>query len=332
MSGIFPMSAQIPPQEPEPTEQDEAGRYFDDMEQIRTHRGPALSAYQKHLDEIPTREKNKSGWGRKIAAGIIGGAQGLQQGFQAGAETGRRIAEAPYENALGEWSNKSKSLGASAALEREEVEDQLKALSSARALGLKHDEFKLKRLESDRDYDVNATNAETRSRIADLTEQRDRAVDARERRRIDNEIERATRQLDVNEFTAQTGRINAGTNARNVGSQIEDRNEGRVIDRERIAASIANSIRRADGSKASPDEQFDALDNAMVLLRGDPRFRKYITEDEGKRSMTEDDGSPMYAEFKRRLKAAAESSLKGSMFGGDEEENEDDDIDIFEEP
>jgi hypothetical protein len=331
-SGIFPLSNQQPPEPP--PEQDEGGKYFDEIERIRTNRGPALTAYQEHLDTMPTREETKPSKWRRLGASLSGAAEGLQRGFGAGFEHARGIVDAPYEKALGEWGNKQKSLGASAALEREEVQDQLKALSEARALGLKYDEYKLKRLESERDYDIADRTAATRERIADLTAQRDAATDARERRRIDAEITRAKEQLEINRFTATTGRQNANTQAANVESMIEDRTEGRVIDRERIAASVANSIRRADGSKPNPNEQYFALQNALDLLKTDPKYGRFVETDKaGKPSIKPSDGSPDYQEFMRRLKITSERSLsQGSFLDTDFGDEEEDDVLIEPEP
>jgi hypothetical protein len=115
---------------------------------------------------------------------------------------------------------------------------------------------------------------------------------------------------------------------------IEDRTEGRVIDRERIAASVANSIRRADGSKPNPNEQYFALQNALDLLKTDPKYGRFVETDKaGKPSIKPSDGSPDYQEFMRRLKITSERSLsQGSFLDTDFGDEEEDDVLIEPEP
>src|SRR3990167_8396294 len=184
MSNVMPQpELEIPSYQSEPM--DEGGRYFDEMQRIRGQRGPALTAYQEHLNAMPTREQTNPSILRRIGAALSGGAVGLQHGFGAGAEFASDFVESPYTSALSDWSAKAQPLGESANLEREEAESQLQALTSARALGLKYNEYELKRLQNERDYGLGQKRESTRARIADLTQGRDEAVNERVRKRIE---------------------------------------------------------------------------------------------------------------------------------------------------
>src|SRR3990167_7223888 len=64
----------------EPEEENEGSKYFSELERIRGNRGPALSAYQKHLDTLPTREATKPSKLRRFGGALVGAAAGLQGG------------------------------------------------------------------------------------------------------------------------------------------------------------------------------------------------------------------------------------------------------------
>lgn len=313
----FPRQVQLPQFEPMEDERSEGESYFDEMEKIRTRRGPALSAYQQHLKDIPTRETAKPSIGRRIGAGLIGAAAGLQGGVGAGLQTSMGLTEAPYTRAVEDWSNRAKGLGESARLEREEVEGQLKALSEARALGLDYDEYELKKLQTMSKIGLDERAQSTRERIADLTQQRDRATDERERTRIQGLIDYQQGQLRIGGRRATSEERRAATGERAQKSLENYR--------------IARLEQLAKSSGASPNELGKAMENALNLLARDPAFADFIDSDvyppvvKDPRGWFSGPAQEQYRAFNRELRKQIEAQIReGKLLTGDEGEDSED--------
>ena len=327
------------PEPPDPN-RSEASDYFDAMERIRTKKGPAVSAYQQALQEQPTAQSTAPSMLRKIG-GVIGGiAGGFAGGPAAGARTATDIVERPYQVQMRDYQNKLKGLGESADIEQRDTDSQMKSLASARALGLKYDEYRLKQLEAERDYSIKAgAQALTRGNNESLADFRRRQAATSERQAGTAERNAATSeagqkdtaayrrgQLGVAGRNAATGERNASTNAANAATARAGQ--------ENLAGYRKGllEIRSKTGKAVSPSQQAYAVDNALRELATDPRFGKHVTSDgKGGYDMKEDDGSLVYKEFKRRVKALAESSItKGTPF--DDEDDSSDEFEIISNP
>ncbi len=69
-----------------------------------------LDQYQQWLSERPTREENRPGTGRKIAAGLVGFLAGLSNP-QAGYAVTSNILNKKYNEAVEDWQQRGKALG-----------------------------------------------------------------------------------------------------------------------------------------------------------------------------------------------------------------------------
>lgn len=355
MSSIYPNQTPPEPPPPRPTfgppadapsygqgfgaeqpAQDEGGKYFDEIQRIRGMRGPAVSAYQAHLNAMPTEKSTEPSLGRKILGGVA--AMGLGWNSpERGINAGQEVLDTPYKDAIRDWSNKAKGLGESAKLEQQDAETQYQALAQARALGLKYDEYRLKQLENNRTFGINTQREATRARVADLTAQRDAATNTRERNRIDAEIDRAKRQLDINRDVADTGRMNAKTGQINAETN-KTRAQTYVASQQSLNNyRTARLDQLAKASQATPNELSKAMESALTLLAREPAFKDFIdtkTYPPVVKDPSTYMGSPQmsqYQAFNRRLREAIDSQInQGKLLLGDEGADGSDGADQFE--
>lgn len=194
--------------------------YFREIQNIRNTRGPALSEYQKSLKEQPTRETHKPSVKRRIGSGIAGALTGIQHGAGAGFAQAQQTNELPYLRAQDEYEGRMRNLGESARLEQDEVDNQIRALETARAMGLKYDQFKLEDLKTRHQMELGERDSDTRA------------------------------------FTAQTGRGNMEINEGNLDINRERAN-AYIADLKNKGYDLVN---QADGSviavsKSDPNER-----------------------------------------------------------------------------
>lgn len=280
-----------------PQQRNEASRYYDEMEKIRSNAGPGLSAYRQALQEIPTQEQHKPNWMTRIAAGLSGFGAGMKNPG-AGAEVAMGINRSGYENAIGEYNNKLVGLKGQADIEQEDMEAQLRAISQARALGLKYDEFEFKKLESGK-------KAETDRMTAQASQERAKAYADAQRKpgydtfpqvdgsvlyqnkndRTDSFVVKADTiagaQLKVSQRNADSQRMSAGAAVSNAAtsSRNADTNKVRAQDYTRNVDSLIKS-RGGEDSLLAPNVQSAARELAIKELELDPRFSKFVRTDE----------------------------------------------------
>jgi len=326
--------SQVPPPMPEDIEeppeppQSEASKYYDEIESIRTKRGPAVSAYQKGLREQPTNADYKPSFWRKLGGAAIAGLSAVSDDTSAGEaiELGSNFIRSPYKRAMEDYGNRMKGLGASAKLEINEVESQLKSLREARALGLDYDEFKLKKLEAASRMKIDEGQLDVQRGNLDVNRANSATTAAGQK---DLEGHRAG-ILKNQSRTAATGERNASTNAANAASLATHRKDMVGVARERIKAATANAAARAN--KASPSAQEDAINGALRQLQAHPLYKNYIegSYEDNTLDMKEDDGSSPYQDFMKRVKEITERQLqKGTPFGdefNDMDDDEDEDL------
>ena len=97
--------------------------YLKDLRDVYSKTGPAQTAYESHLQNLPEQQK-PSVWGR-IVAGIVGAGTGYTEGPSKGIAAGQSIVRRPYEQALDEWSNKEAALGRQVSFEDKASQRQL---------------------------------------------------------------------------------------------------------------------------------------------------------------------------------------------------------------
>lgn len=88
---------------------------------------PAMSAYQKHIQEMP--EYQSPGiWG-KLGSALVGAMEGGRNGAAAGFQAGRAAMLTPYEERLNRWGQKGAALKDAASLEAGSMSNYLKAMN-----------------------------------------------------------------------------------------------------------------------------------------------------------------------------------------------------------
>lgn len=311
-----PFGAEVDVGTESPEQGFDSSRYFDELQRIRQKRGPALSAYQKALGEMPTRETTKPSIGRRIAGAFAGGLTGMSQGPGAGMEAASNFVEAPYMRSLNEYNNRLKGLGESARLEQDETESELKALAEARALGLKYDEYELKKRATLHKMDMDEGDLDVKYGSLDVSRGNlgvNQENAATNRTNAESLRGYRTGQLAVAGRNASTAERNAATNAANAGSLSGYRN------RMAGAAERRNEIvgNRRQGQPPSPREQNDAQNVALSQMMRDPKWAPYIKEQDDQMEpyiMADDDGTSTYTTFQRELRRRVERILGGTPY------------------
>jgi len=288
-------------------ETSEGSKFFDELMRLRGNRGPALTAYQEALKGIPqTGDYKPSKW-RRAGAAAIGALSGFGGGAEAGVGAANKFIRAPYDTAMEDYQNKMTGLGESAKLEQDETEAQLRALSSARAMGLKYDEYRLKQLESDRDYDIKNRTARVAEGNLGVARSRAQAY-AEKMGRPDydykdledgsvmavNKNDPSDRSIipakTVSAATMQTGRMQAETARRGQEDTAGYRQRQTDIQGFQAETQRANqlgqeSYRRTrleqlwKSLQATPSELSRAMSNALDILAQNPVFLQFIETD-----------------------------------------------------
>jgi hypothetical protein len=297
---------------PEVDTRDEATRYFDEMEKIRKRRGPALTAYQEHIQNRPVEDSpdyKPSIW-RRLASAAAAGAQGYQtHNVGSGIAVGEHVMRAPYERAVEEWGEKGKALGVSANLEREEQEDQLKSMATARALGLDYEKFRETRRVNDQKNQLEREQLNRQNRIADLTAARDAATDERSRRDYNARIYHE-RQLE-----AQAAATLAATRARDAQTKVRDSNTAKY---QTDTTAVRREAIKATGDRRPPisaTNQRQAKNNALRSMLDDPKWKQFVEMGNSTTSdpyMVKSDmlEHPLFSTFQRELQRRIDVILR----------------------
>lgn len=334
----------VPPpvMEEEPDEPDDAISYFDEIRRIRSNPGPAMSQYQEMLKNMPSEADYQPTKMRRVAGITAGIAAGLRDPA-AGPGVTQSILRDPYDRAMHQYKNQLGATGEAANLERQDMQAQLRALSEARALGLKYDEFKLKQMGSERDYGLKkrstaSTEMLNSARAANLLnpdydykEQQDGSVLAinkknpKDRQTIPGKSV-AAGNFKVNQRRAAIAEKDAGTRA---AAQASLEKYQQIMGSAATKRAQTGADRNSQRNQ-TPYQQARAVNNALMLMKADPRWKNFIEADSNNSSifmLGDDDGSERYKVFKKELKRQVDSALKKGM--PFEEDRDDDDFNDF---
>lgn len=323
--GRFGAQAPPPPPAPTPQPRSDDDRYLEDMTNLQSNVGPGIQAYRKYLSEMPNREDFRPGVMTRIAAAL----SGLSAGYRdpgAGVQVASDINSSNYRNAMGDYANRGVGLKEQAGLEQDELDSKLRMLQNARAMGLKYDEFDLKRRQAESQMNNDTTTAN-----ATMTRAQAYAK-AQGRPRHQYRDQQDGSVLEINEDTGQqrvipaqtiaagqlgVSRRNAATNERNAATSVRRTN---IYDRSVTEAGRHNGAmeRRPTGGTPSPNAQQDAEDMALDELAQDPMFRDFVKTEGGNllgrggyNVVGEDDGSEEYGAFIDALNAKTQEILQG---------------------
>lgn len=299
-------------------------RYDEELNDIYNSAGPGLQAYKEALATQPNRDDYKPGIWKRLGTALAGGA--VTYGGGDGYGMAKQVQEEPFQKAMTDYATKLGGLRERAGMEQDEAETRIRALQQARAMGLKYDEFELKRLEAQNRM-TNATttaNAAMKRAEAYAAAQARPGYDAHAQEdgsvlyvNKNNPAEKITvpaktvaaGQLGVARRNASTAERNATTNA----GQLDVARTRAATDAARGAAYVENAGRNRN-RPATPDAQRDAVDNALSEMMSDPVFKEFIQlDDKGFPSPIEDDGSEDYQDFLEALNERADQILKGNV-------------------
>lgn len=278
-------------------DQDEASKYYTEMEKIRANSGPGLSAYKQELQNMPTPEQYKPSVGRKLGAALIGGLSGFA-GDPNAYENAIGVRDKPYNQAMQQYGLKLSGLKEQAGMEQDEMNAQLRAISQARALGLKYDEFEFKKLESGKKAETDRLTAQATMERAkayadnmrkpgyDTFPQADGSVLYQNKNdKSDNFIVKgetvAAAQLKISGRNADSQRMSAGAAVSNAAtsSRNADINAQRAKDYSRNTESLIKS-RGGEGGKVEPNVLKAARDLAISEMQMIPEYSKFARTDE----------------------------------------------------
>src|ERR1051325_2548038 len=332
-SSLFNGEAQQTPSSPPA----QADPYMADIDQLRSNPGPMTSAYKKLAAQVPSEANIRPNNFTKIGAILAGAGAGMRDPSK-GAATAESILRSPYQSALDEYKTKIGVTKQAADLEREDTQAQIQALTQARALGLKYDQFKLQQLEANKKaaHDqgtLKVSQARAKAYIANLNKpDYDKTIQEDGSVLLVNKRNPKDRQvIPAKAIQAGTLRVqqqNANTNAANAKSLAEYH---KVMGT--AATKRANASADRSNKGPTPYQQAKAYDLALADLYTDKRFGdKYITRSTGSDvapyTAKIDDGSPMYKQFRVELKKKIEAMLRsGSPFGDGNDQEQDDDSD-----
>ena len=127
MGGVWGQQQQEP--------QDNASRYYQEMQRIQSEASPGISSYRAALQNQPKMEEYApSGWTR-AAAGLSGFSAGLKDAGK-GIAVAQGLNRSNYVNAMDEYSTRLGTLQEQARMEEADKRSRLEALYKAQSTGL----------------------------------------------------------------------------------------------------------------------------------------------------------------------------------------------------
>jgi hypothetical protein len=320
-----------------PNRPDDNMRFYDELLKLQSNPSPMTSEYQKMLKNVPRPEQYAPTKMDRFAAAMSGLGAGLRDPG-AGYATAHEQLRTPYTTALGDYAVRLKGVGEAADLERQDLQMKLKNLSEARALGLKYDEYGLRK-QQQQDL-TNYRNAQLGYKGQELGLKgqelglkqkqlgiQERGVKATEAR---NEATRQFNQgrLGIMALDAQTRQAVA-----NSTSKYHDVMGAAATKRAQSYAERVSNLNQRQ-TKVSPVQQGRALQNSLLVMKTDPRWNKYIQPDSNNPSIltiADPDGSRIYDMFKEELARQVNQSLKsGTPFEDESDEDNDFGFEIIE--
>lgn len=309
------------PSTPRPMRGDD--RYLQDMLDIQNNVGPATKAYREHVGNVPLRENFAPSKWRRLAAALGAGAIAYEDP-RAGIVAAEEFKNRPYNQAVESYKLKGDVLGEQADIEQAESNAKLRALQQARALGLKYDEFELKRRETEAKMRNDQTTAEAAMMRARAY------AEAQGKPNWVPQLQQDGSVIMINpknpkEFMKVPGqsvaagqlgvaRTNAATAAGNLRESVRRTNINRDLRQgdQRIRMHDIDT-RGSRSNEDTPREQLDAEYMASRQMMSDPLFADYISfDDDGNLVMAQDDGTEDYQDFLEAFDAKVAEILSGS--------------------
>jgi hypothetical protein len=292
-------------------------RYYDDISNMMSNVGPGIKAYRDFLTQMPNREDYQPGKWDRAAAALSGLAAGMRDP-EKGVRVASSIRDAPYQEAMQDYAVKGSGLKERADMEQEELNSKLRALQNARALGLKYDEYDLKRREAQAKMDNDAAHVQIDQSRAETYA-----------KSIGKKHYTGTPQQDgsvlwTNDQDPNDTHIGAGKSIASGQLGVSRTNAGANVQRANTSATAATETERHNRAMEkrptaldrpqSPKDQSEAEGMALDELSLDPEFKDFIIPARSADDFpqpVEDDGSESYAAFLEMLNARKNAILQG---------------------
>jgi len=313
------MSFGIEAKEPDPYQPPKQRTYEDDISDLQSQSGPGLEAYKDYLTRLPKREDSKPGVMTRIAAALSGGAAGLRDPG-AGIKVAQDVNSSSYRNALSDYANEGVGLKERSDMEQDELDSKLRALSSARAMGLKYDEFDLKRREAGNKNAIDLQNSESGRIRADAYAK----TQGRPRHQYRDQEDGSILEINEDDGTQRvipgkslaSGQLGVSRGQLGVSQRNAATAEGNLgVNKDRATAygrGVDATIKRGDKA-ASPRIQQDAEDRALTEMMSDPLFKDFVgLDDKGFPAIKGDPDDPDYQDFLEALDAKKAEVLAGT--------------------
>jgi hypothetical protein len=282
-----------------PPEQNEGGKFYDEIERIRNTTGQGVSAYRNALTQVPTQAEYAPNAMTRIAAGLSGLSAGMKDAGK-GVAVAQAVNSSKYRQAMSEYSDRLGTLQEQANMERDDMKTRLEGLYKAKELGLKYDEYLAKR-----DETMNANAARTVTANAAMVGAQARAAEAAKTNydyqpvqggflavNRNNPLDRQMvpaktiqdAQLAVSQRTAATGEKNANTNVAQLGVSQQNANtaaSNMIINENANSRENALAPRRVAaqeltaGTVRAP-EQDAAFDLAQKQMMNEKDYSKFF--------------------------------------------------------
>lgn len=226
---------------------------------------PAQQRYRDVLNQTPQMTQYAPSRGRRIAAMVLGGLAGIRDP-KAGYEMASDIVSSPYQRALTDWMNQSKSLAAQAGIEKEAANEEIARRRAA----------------------AYETSAGARQAMANRSAQHYQFLEEHQVNPLDLEAARHKAKMEEIGLTnaGALDRANAGNKFKVDPIEIERiRHQNRMseIGAHESAANKRASMHNADrGKMISPNMQAQAEQLAIQqLTRENPAFANFVVSTTG---------------------------------------------------
>ena len=225
-----------------------------------TKPGPATTDFLSLLQQMPQREDYGPNLAQKIAALVSGASYGVLGKPELGNKTGMDILEQPFNRALEQYNRQAQALAQGANIEQ----GQQKGV-----MGLLPDLLKMR--ESGLEFNINAGQ---RDRQINLDERK--ATDAIAQADLDRKLKE--KAIGIDEYQAETQRINAGNQSKGLESEIGLRNAQADFYKDRDRQPSQPHIDSADLKKTQLMAELMRNPILSPLLKRDSNNKLYFDE------------------------------------------------------
>jgi hypothetical protein len=269
---------------PEAPQQNNASRFYDEMERIRNMDTPGISAYKGALQEMPTQEQYKPNWLNRIASGLSGFSAGMKDAGR-GIETAMSLNRAPYEAAMEQYQSKLGGLKEQALMEEKDRQTRMKSMMDAAQLGIDYEDLQRKQNLDLANIGIGQTRAGAAVTAAEAAQQRAQAASRNQydytpvqggfmvTNKFDPSDSKVIPARTIQDAQLAVSQQNARSAATSAGAAVTNA----AANTSRAATYAAHPPNSASQFVA-PGAQLSARDLALEQMADDPAFAKFFAK------------------------------------------------------